>query len=168
MKQIVMAVTAAFMMATAANAQDNQQRPDRRMDSSEMIQRRTDNTVKTYGLNEEQAKKLLELNKKYADKMGPRMGGPRGGRRGGGPRMRPDGQTGASPMGGNGEGRRPEMTEEQRQQMETFRKEREEAMKQYETELQTIMTADQYKAYQADQQKRMQEGPRGFRPNRDR
>jgi hypothetical protein len=167
MKQIVMALTATLMMATAASAQDNkQQRPERRMDPSEMIQKRTDNTVKTYGLNEDQAKKLLELNKKYADKMGPRMGGPRGGRRGG-PGMRPDGQTGASPRGGNGEGRRPELTEEQRKQMEARRQEMNETMKQYDAELKTIMTEDQYKAYQADRQKRMQEGFRGHRPNRD-
>ncbi len=59
-----------------------------------------------------------------------------------------------------GNGQRPELTEEQKQQMEAGRKKMEENMKQYDTELQKIMTPDQYKAYQADMEKRRNEGPR--------
>ena len=44
------------------------------------------------------------------------------------------------------------MTEEMRAQMEKMRKDREEAQKKYDEELQTILTPDQYKAYQADQE----------------
>ena len=52
------------------------------------------------------------------------------------------------------------MTEEMKAQMEKMRKEREEATKKYEAELQTIMTEDQFKAYKADQKQRQREGGR--------
>lgn len=153
MKKVLLAI-AATMMMTAAMAQDDNQRNGqdrRRMDPTEMLQRRTERTVKDYGLNEEQAKQLLELNKKYADKMGPRMGGMRPGGRG----MR-----GGRNNGGPDRGQRPELTEEQRKEMEANRKQMQESMKQYDAELQKIMTPEQYKAYQADMEKRRQEGPR--------
>ena len=145
---------AATMMMTAATAHDNnqQKRQDsRKMDPTGMVQRRTERTVKDYGLNETQAKQLLELNKKYADKMGP---GARG--------MRPGGRDmrGGRDNGGQDRGQRPQLTEEQRKQMEANRKQMEESMKQYDTELQKIMTPEQYKAYQADMEKRRKEGPR--------
>jgi Spy/CpxP family protein refolding chaperone len=168
MKKMILAIV-AMMTVTAAMAQgDNQQgRGERRQfDRTEMIKNRTDNTVKQYGLNEEQAAKLLELNTKYADTMTPRMGG-RGGNRGGVGRPRPD-------FGGNAQqGQRPEMNEEMRAQMEKMRKEREEAQKKYDEELQTILTPEQFKAYQADAEKRMKErgrrggGPRGQRGQRN-
>ena len=67
----------------------------------------------------------------------------------------------------------PEMTEEQREQFAKMRQEREEAQKQYDAELQQIMTPEQYKAYQADQEemrrnfgRRGQGGQRGGRGNR--
>ena len=87
MKKIMFSMAAAILMSASALAQtDNApQQPDQ----AEMIKQRTENTVKQYGLNEDQAKQLLELNTKYADKMPMgfgrmgRMGG-RGGRREGG------------------------------------------------------------------------------------
>lgn len=165
MKQIMISIAAMLMLSTAAMAQDNQgQRPNRQgFDRTEMIQRRTDGVVQKYGLNEEQAKQLLSLNTKYADQMGPRgmgmgMGrGGQGGRRGGqgmGPGMAP--------------GQRPQMSDSLRQQMA-------EQQKAYEEELQKIMTPEQYKNYQADQEQRRQQfggqrgprGQRGQRPNRE-
>ena len=143
-----------MIAVTAAQAQDNNTpRPNgRQFDRTEMIKQRTDNTVKKYGLNEDQAAKLLALNTKYADTMGPGrgMGGRRGGQGGIRPRPRPnfDGNNGQ----GFQQGQRPEMTDEMRQQMEKMRKEREEATKKYEEELQTILTAEQFKSYQADQE----------------
>ena len=121
------------------------------MDRTEMIKQRTDNAVQKYGLSSEQAAKLLELNTKYADTMGPGMGmgGRRGGGQGGAQRPRPNFGGG---QGGAQQGQRPEMTEEMRAQMEKMRKEREESQKKYDEELQTIMTPDQYKAYKADQE----------------
>jgi len=142
-----------MMTMTAAQAQEqgdnaNRQRGQRQFDRTEMIKQRTDDAVKKYGLSSEQAEKLLSLNTKYADKMGPGMGGMRGGRGG----QRPRANFGGGGGQGFQQGQRPEMTEEMRAQMEKMRKEREEATKEYETELQTILTPEQYKAYQADQE----------------
>ena len=155
MKKIILAFVALITM-TSVQAQDdnNSSRGERRrFDRTEMLKNRTNETVKKYGLNEEQAAKLLELNTKYADQMGSGMGAPRNGRRGG---ARP-----AADRGGNRQqGKRPEMTEEQRQNMEKQRAERQAAMEQYAIELQAIMTPDQYKAYKADAESRMREGGR--------
>ncbi|MBR6866965.1 MAG: DUF4890 domain-containing protein [Prevotella sp.] len=155
MKKMILAFVALISM-TAAQAQDdnNGKRPERpQMDRTEMVKHRTDDTVKKYGLDSNQAAKLLELNTKYADKMGRGFGG-RPGSFGG--------QRGQRPQ-------RPEMTEEMKQQMEAQRKEQAEAMKQYDAELQTILTPEQYKTYKEDQEKRMKEGGRrGGRPRGDR
>ena len=158
MKRMFLALVAIMTMTAAMAQGDNQQgrRERRQFDRTEMIKNRTDDAVKKYGLNEEQAAKLLELNTKYADTMGRRMGGQRGGRRGG---ARPAPNFGGGDNGG-GMGQRPEMTEEMKAQMEKMRKEREEATKKYEAELQTIMTEDQFKAYKADQKQRQREGGR--------
>ena len=156
MKKIILAIV-AIMTMTAAQAQGDQQRGNGerpRVDRTEMLKKRTDDAVKKYGLNEDQAAKLLALNEKYADKMRPGRGG-RGGR---GMRPRPDFGNGDQGQGGQ----RPEMTEEMRQRMETMRKEREEATKQYEAELQKIMNEEQFKAYKADQEQMRQNfGRRG-------
>lgn len=148
MKKMVIAMVAAVMMSSAAFAQDDQEmkrHEGKRPDKTEMIKHRTDRIVEKYNLDDKQAAQLLELNTKYADK----MGGPRG--RHGRPHGRPDGmqpgekpdaQTGATP------------------QREKMREEREANRKAYEAELQKIMNADQYKAYQADMKKRGEHGPR--------
>ena len=151
MKKMILALVAVMTM-TAAQAQgDNKQgKGERKFDKTEMIKKRTDDAVKKYGLSEEQAAKLLQLNTKYADKMGPGRGG-RGGR---GMRPRPDFN------GNQQQGQRPELTEEMKQKMESMRKEQQETMAQYDAELQTIMSADQFKAYKADAEKRMREGGR--------
>ena len=169
MKKIILAFV-AFMTMTAAQAQGNfgQGNGERReMDRTEMTKRRTDNAVKKYSLNDDQAAKLLALNTKYADKIG-FGGGMRGGRG-----MRPRPNFGGGDNQGGGQGQRPEMTEEQREQFAKMRQEREEAQKQYDTELQQIMTPEQFKAYQADQEemrrnfgRRGQGGQRGGRGNR--
>jgi len=161
MKKIVFAIATALMMSMSAMAQDAEQaqRGERRqLNGTEMIQNRTNETVKKYGLSEEQAAKLLELNTKYADKMGPRMaGGPRGQRGAGFQGKRPQPQQGDSISregrrgfgGGN---------------LEEMRKNREA----YDAELKGILTPEQYEAYQADRkQMRGRRGnPGGQRPQR--
>ena len=69
---------AALLISTSAVAQEESkaQRPEKKFDKTEMVKHRTDETVKRYSLNDKQAKQLLELNNKYADKMGPRGGRP--------------------------------------------------------------------------------------------
>lgn len=165
MKKVFLALIAAFVMTTAVQAQDNnnaqrnnRQRPDR----TEMIQRRTDQVVKQYGLNAEQASKLLELNKEYADKMGPRMGGPRGGRRGQGPGRRPGGDRNTD---GNTQAT-PQNAPQGAPQGAPNREEMEATMKAYNEALEKIMTPEQYKSYLADREKMRQQGPRRPRQQR--
>ena len=154
MKKLILAFVAMITMTSVQAQDDNSSRGERRrFDRTEMLKRRTDETAKKYGLNEEQAAKLLELNTKYADKIGANMGAPRDGRRG---NARPGFD--ANRDRNRQQGQRPQMTEEQRQQMEKQRAERLAAMEQYAAELQTIMTPDQFKAYQADMEKNMRQG----------
>lgn len=152
MKKLIFSIIAVMSLTTAIAQNNDRPRRDgqRNFDRTEMLKRRTDDVVKKYNLNSEQAEKLLALNTKFADKLNPRMGGFGRGR---GSRPAPN-------FGGGNGGNRPEMTEEMRQNMEKMRQERQEAQKQYDAELQTIMTPEQFKAYQEDAEKRMQEGRR--------
>lgn len=165
MKKTILAIAATIMIATAVQAQDDdsKKRPQgKRPDRTEMVEHRTSMVVKKYGLNDEQAKKLLELNKAYADKMGPRMGGRQGGHRGPGNGQRPgadkkqekkaDGTTEATLKPNDSE------RKAHREQMEAN-------MKAYDAELQKIMTPEQFKNYKADQEKMRKEGPRKPRQN---
>jgi len=165
---------AAALMVSVAVAQENQgeARPQgKKFDKTEMVKKRTERTVQQYGLNEAQAQQLLELNTKYADKMGP---GPRGHRHGMRPgrghkqhrdslRQRPqrpstDADTQATPQTSR---QRPELTEEQKAQMKAQRQQREADQEAYDAELQKILTPEQYKQYKADMQKHRHGGKRG-------
>ncbi|MCH5308613.1 MAG: DUF4890 domain-containing protein [Prevotella sp.] len=156
MKKMIAMMAAAILMSSSVVAQDNARqgkRPERKFDKTEMLKQRTDETVKKYGLNDEQAKQLLELNTKYADKMGTPGRGSRDFRHG-----RPGrGQ-------GNG-GQRMQPTEEQKAKMAEARKERMAALEAYDGELQQILTAEQYGSYKADQQKRGQHPQRNDQKN---
>lgn len=166
MKKAILAIVAAITLsATAVAQEENNQGRERRQqpDRTEMLKQRTDEMVKTYGLNEEQAQQLLELNTRFADKMG---GFQRGGNNGRHMQMerkqRSDRQQNDTLKA---QGQRSE-----RGGMEERRKEMEQNREAYAAELQKIMTEDQYKTYQADMQKRMQKGPqgrRGQRPHRN-
>jgi hypothetical protein len=147
MKKIVIAITAALTISLGAMAQEGQPEGNRgrgRMNQTEMIQRRTDAMTQRLGLNETQAKKLLELNTKYAGKMGPRGGMQRP------PRQAAPIDTAQRPrpeMRGRGQ-----MPEEMRKNMEA-----------YDTELKAILTEEQYEAYKKDLQNRPQRGGEGRR-----
>lgn len=153
MKKTIVTMMVALLVGTTAMAQDsqNEQRHPGKFDKTEMIKHRTDETVSRYNLNEKQAKKLLELNTKYADKMMPR-GHRRHGHHGAGrPPMPPkDEKT-----------QRPEPPKDG-SKMQERRKEMEATMKAYDSELKKILTDDQYKSYQEDQ-KKMREKHRGPR-----
>ena len=169
MKKMIMALAAAMMMSVGATAQDNQRpggRGPRQMDRAEMLKQRTDHMVQEYGLSEEQAQKLLALNTEFADKMPPMMGrGPRGGQRPqAGERQRGgDEQTGTrrrdrrepadTAMRRAPRGQRPQMT----------REEMEKVMQDYTAGIEKIFTAEQFKKYKEDMEKRRQQGPRGPR-----
>lgn len=161
MKKIVLAIAALFVMSASTMAQDEQQKEARQRPSqTEMIQQRTDETVKQLGLNQEQAKKLLELNTKYADKIGFRRGGMRPGRNGGPRFVR--GERRDSTM------RAPRQPREgaNPQDMQKMREEARKAMEAYTTELKAILTEEQFTTYQSEMQKRFQRGDRNGRRQR--
>jgi len=164
-----MALAAALMMTTAVQAQNTdseQAKQPKKFNKTEMAQKRAERMAQELNLSDDQKAKLVELNTKYADMMGPGMGGPRGGR---GPRggqkaaqgnnseKKVDGTTGATAQN------RPQLTEEQKAEMKTKMAEMKKQRKAYETELKGILTTAQYQQYQESHAKMMKGGPRGPR-----
>lgn len=147
MKKIIMVFIAAVLMGTVAMAQDGNNRQPKQ-DKTAMIQKRTNSIVKKYGLNDEQAKKLLELNTKYADTMRSRQGNARRGN------MRQGFNRGPQLRGDSMRVKRTPLTDEQKAERKASRTKMMESMKVYDAELQTIMTTDQYGKYKADVTKR--------------
>ena len=147
----------ALLTMTAAVAQDNnsenrQRREFKKPTPEEMTTRMTESLK----LDDKQQKKVLELNKEYENVLGgPGMGRGFGrGQRG----PRPDGQTGASQNNNNQQRpERPQMTEEQRAKMQQMMEKRQE----YNKKLKEILTDDQYKTYQKQNQRRGGRGGRG-------
>jgi hypothetical protein len=162
MKKIAMAFATMIFMSTAVMAQNNGgQRPERQFDRAEMMKRQAEQMVTTYGLNQEQAEKLEKLNAEYADKLPMGMGmGMRGGR-GGGQRPGGGGGFGNRPNGGGGNMGAPNGQRPSREQMEERMKEMRANQEAYNGELKKIMTEEQYKKYEADQQQRMQQRQQG-------
>lgn len=149
MKKTIIAMAIATVFSTSAMAQkDSTNNRPKRMDPTEMVTKRTEGTAKRYGLNEEQTAKLLELNKKYAKNMRPMRP------------MRPRGE-GQGPRPGNDSLRQQRPNTRPEAQNDDRRKKMEEEMTAYNKELQSIMTEEQYKSYQADMQKRMLRRPEG-------
>lgn len=152
MKKIILGLMAAMTIGATAMAQSQV------ADRSEMIQKRTESVAKKYGLSDEQKQKLLELNTKYADIMGPsmRMRG-----NGGAMRQRPGSNFGARPENGDSAALgRFRLSEEQRARLDERRKQMKEQREAYNKELQTIMSDEQYKSYTADMEKLLQRRPR--------
>ena len=161
----MMTMIAAVLMSSAAFAQEEKkcECKCKQPDKTEMVKHRTDRVVKKYGLNDQQAASLLELNTKYADK----FGGPRGHhgkkhgmRHGKKHEGQADATTGATNPQPRGDKKRPELTEEQKAQFEARRQEMEANRKAYETELKKILTEDQFKQYEADMKKHKRHGHR--------
>lgn len=147
MKRMILTLMAAAVVGMTAFAQEKKecQCPDQKFDKTEMVKHRTDEAVKRYNLNDKQAKQLLELNNKYADKMGPRP--PHHGHKGGPGRPPKDNK--------DAKGQRPEPPKDgQHGKHHEHHQKMEETMKAYDAELQKIMTAEQFKSYQADMKKR--------------
>ena len=151
MKRMIVTMMTAVLVSTSVIAQEeskNEQRPPRKFDKTEMVKHRTDETVSRYKLSDKQAKQLLELNTKYADKMGPGLRGHRGG-----PHHPGHPGAGRPPMPPkDANAQKPEPPKDD-SKMQERHKEMEATMKAYDAELQKIMTADQFKSYQADQKK---------------
>lgn len=152
MKKSILSMIFLLSISVAAMAQwngGNGQRP--RMDRTEMIKQRTEQMVKRYGLNEEQAAALQALNEKIMAQMG--------GQRGNGQRQeRAEGDNRQEKKEGEARG------ENRGQRMRGqggfgAGRQNNEA---YEAELQKILTPEQYKQYTEDREKmRQQFGQRG-------
>jgi len=157
-----MAILAGLMLNVSAMAQTDGAKNGCRhhADGKEMIQIRTNRMVEKYGLNNSQAKKLLELNTEYAGKIGPMCGGRGRFGRGmhpgfGGPKMKPA-DSAARPQRPN------------KEQMEAARKQMRERMDAYRDKLKKLMTAEQYQKYEADmQQMRNRRGLQGTHGKRE-
>ena len=168
MKKMILAIAAVITMSANVMAQDDQQQQGpqpRQFDRAEMMKQRTEQVVKDYGLNEEQAQKLLELNNQFAEKLPMMMmgrgamGGPRGQRPQAGQQRRERPQQADTARRGQmrGErGNRPMMSREEMMKN----------MEAYNSELEKIMTPEQFAKYKDDMQKRMQQGMRGRGGNR--
>lgn len=166
MKQFMMTLVAALFISSAAFAHDKDDKDTRKQ---EMIKHRTERTVKDYNLNDEQAKQLLELNTKYADKMRrPHHGrhhGPHGmkGKRPESPHCGGKCECPDTPKGD----KKCERPEPPKGDMKEKRAEMQETMKAYDAELQKIMTPEQYKNYKADMAKRHSHQKKGPRKESD-
>lgn len=143
MKKYLLAFVLCFSLSAACvMAQDNNGR--KKLDKSEIIQKRTDRMVEKYGLDEKQAKDLLELNTQYADKMfmGGRVGPMKGMRR---DRAKDSVLVKERPS---------------KEQIEAMMKTMNETREAYNNGLKKIMTDDQFSKYEEDQKKMMQRRPR--------
>ena len=153
MKRMILTLMAAALVSMTALAQEEKQgqRPEPKFDKAEMVKHRTDETVKRYNLNDKQAQQLLELNNKYADKMGPRP--PHRGHKGGPGRPPKDkGDCKCQCQKPQKDDQRPAPPKDEKRA--EHHKEMKETIEAYNAELQKIMTADQFKSYQEDMQKR--------------
>lgn len=153
MKRMIMAFAALVMMSSAAMAQKNDTTKAARPDRTEIIKKRTEAVALRYGLNEEQKAKLLELNTKYDGRM--RMGAPGRGDR----RMRPvmrEPMKKADIKGDSVAGRPAKADGGKNMKRPVPRKPMANGMQQYDEELKTIMTEEQYTKYKADMQKRFE------------
>ena len=160
MKKLVLTMIAMVIMSLSAMAQDTAQ-VRRQFNPEQMTKMRTDAVVQKYGLNEEQAKKLLDLNTRFAGKIRPM--GPMGGQRRGGQRMQGDRPQRMNPDSLRAQGQR----RGQGQRGGGFnREEMQKNMEAYNNELKSILTPEQYEAYQKDEQqnRRQFNGPRRERP----
>ncbi len=162
-------VAVALTFTLTANAQEeNADRQGQRPSEEQMMEQRTKRMVEKYKLSDEQATKLTALNKEYAGKLGGPMGGPRG-PRGGAPQAQQDGQqqnvdgqTGATQQ------QRPELTDEQKAEMQKRMQEQKTNQEAYDKALKEILTDEQYTSYENDRKQMQQRrgGPRGQRRER--
>lgn len=125
MKKLMLTLAAVMLIGTAAMAQDDNKK-EKKLDKTEMVKKHTERMATKYKLDEKQAKKLLDLNTKYADKLN--MGPGRNG-------VRPE---------------RKQMTDEQKKQMQERRQQRQANMEAYKTELKKILNDEQLKQYETD------------------
>ena len=157
MKKIVMTMIALLTMTAAVAQNGNGERRFQRPTPEDQ----TNRMAEQLKLDDKQKAKVLDLNKEYENVLMGGMG--RGFGRG---------QGGPGGFQGGQQGQRPELTEEQRAEMQKQMQQRMEKRQEYEKKLKEILTDDQFKTYQEQQQQGRgrggfggQGGPRGQRPN---
>lgn len=159
MKKMILTIVAVCTLSATTMAQqvNNGDQGGRKISKQEMIQRRTDRVVKRYGLSDQQAKKLLELNTTYADKMPMQGFGNRGAR----PRMN---QNGPQADQNKDVDLMKQNSANFKEQNQARRKEMQENMQSYNNELKNILTPEQFAKYQEDRQNMQNRagGNRGF------
>jgi len=75
MKKFIFTIAAALFLTTAMAQDANSEKQNhKRMDPSEMINKRTQEMTQKYSLSAEQAEKLKALNEKYMNKAGQKAG----------------------------------------------------------------------------------------------
>ncbi|WP_039968577.1 DUF4890 domain-containing protein [Bacteroides fluxus] len=141
MKKIVLMLVAAFFMGGAVMAQ-HARRGDKMPDPKVRAERMTERMAKEYSLDDNQKKQLLEANLAFVEKMGNRPG----------KHHRKENRVAKK------EGKRPQLTDEQRAERKAEIEKRHEEMKaartDYDAQLQKIMTKEQYAAYSKKMQER--------------
>ncbi len=156
MKRIVLIWMAAFMMGGMVMAQHTR-RSDKMSDPKVRAEHMTEQMVKEYSLNDTQKQQLLEANLALVEKMGDMPMHRR-------PDMRKDKNRNDSCCCAHADrhlkkdGKRHQLTDEQRAQqkaeMEKKREEMKTARTAYDSQLQKIMTNEQYAAYNKKMQDR--------------
>lgn len=163
MKRIVLMLVAAFLMGGMVMAQ-HARRSDKMPDPKVRAERMTERMAKEYSLNDTQKKQLLEANMALVERMGDmpmhRRSDMKKGKMGcdscccakADKHHKKEGKVDKK------EGRRAQMTDEQRvekkAEMEKKREEMQAARTTYDAQLQKIMTKDQYAAYSKKMQDR--------------
>lgn len=170
MKKIVMTMVALLAM-TAAVAQQSDNNKERKAPKKPTPEEMTTRMAKDLNLTDEQKTKVQALNKEYEQVLGgpgfrgqrpPKGDFKKGDKKKGDVKKKTDANTEASAQDGKRDGKRPELTDAQKQEMKQHRAKR----KEYDAKLKQILTDDQYKSYQ-QQHRRGHRGPRGQRPDND-
>lgn len=180
MKKILLTLIAVFALTSSLVAQnDNSNRPNRqRMDPTEMIKRRTEQMTQQLGLSAEQVAKVQALNEKFMS----RQGGQRGQRPEGNDSVRArrdrqnrnvDANTGASAQNNNGEARQRREGGQRGNGMQRGNGGQRGGnggmrggmgnMEEYNKELKTILTDEQYAKYEESVKQMMQRFGQGRR-----
>lgn len=145
MKRIAFLMIALLMMGGITAMAQGHRGDHKRMTPQERAEKMTERMVKEYSLNDTQKAQLLELNLAQCEKM--------------------DGRMSMHPKKDAKKDRKetPKMTKEERKKMREVREANRTA---YNTQLQKIMTQDQYASYlkkQSEREQRMKEGRKKMR-----
>lgn len=167
MKRISLLMIVALLMGGMAMAQQN--RRDKKVDPKVRAERMTERMVKEYSLNDAQKKQLQEANLALVEKTGDKAMHRRGELRKG----KNESDSCCCAKAGHRkdakvnkkDGKRPQLTDEQRAQAKAGMKKQREEMKAartaYDAQLQKIMTKEQYAVYTKNMKERKEQGASG-------